>query len=50
MLGIVNVTYTHNPCPMEAPEEEDHVALTEEDIGEIFLLLKTVVDLLDMTA
>ena len=32
---------------LEAPEEGDHVALTEEDIGEIFLLLKTVVDLLD---
>ena len=35
---------------MEAPEEEDPVALTAEDIGVMFLLLKTVVDLLDMTS
>ena len=34
---------------MEVPEEEDPVALTEEDIGYLFLLLKTVVDLLDKT-
>ncbi len=33
---------------MEAPEEEeDPVELTEEDVGYLFLLLKTVVDLLD---
>ncbi len=32
---------------MEAPTDEDPVALTEEDIGYLFLLLKTVVDLLD---
>jgi hypothetical protein len=34
---------------MEAPEEEDPVALSEEDTGYLFLLLKTVVDLLDKT-
>ena len=34
---------------IEAPEEEDPVALTEDDIGYLFLLLKTVVDLLDET-
>jgi hypothetical protein len=34
---------------IEAPEEEDPVALTEEDTGYLFLLLKTVVDLLDET-
>ena len=32
---------------MEAPEDDDPVNLTEEDIGYLFLLLKTVVDLLD---
>ena len=32
---------------MEAPEEDDPGNLTEEDIGYLFLLLKTVVDLLD---
>jgi len=32
---------------IEAPEEEDPVALTDDDIGYLFLLLKTVVDLLD---
>ena len=32
---------------IEAPEDEDPVALTEEDMGYLFLLLKTVVDLLD---
>ena len=32
---------------IEAPEEEDPVALTEEDTGFLFLLLKTVVDVLD---
>jgi hypothetical protein len=32
---------------MEAPEEEDPVALTEDDTGYLFLLLKTVIDLLD---
>ncbi len=34
---------------MEAPEEEEPIALTEEDIGYLFLLFKTVVDLLDET-
>jgi len=32
---------------IEAPEDEEPVALTEEDMGYLFLLLKTVVDLLD---
>jgi hypothetical protein len=32
---------------IEAPEEEDPVALSDEDIGFLFLLLKTVVDVLD---
>lgn len=32
---------------IEAPEEEDPVALSEEDIALLFLLLKTVVDVLD---
>ena len=32
---------------MEAPEEEDPIMLTEKDAGYLFLLLKTVVDLLD---
>jgi hypothetical protein len=34
---------------IEPPEEEDPVALSEEDIGFLFLLLKTVVDILDKT-
>ena len=34
---------------MEAPEEEEPIALTEEDIGYLFLLFKTVVALLDET-
>jgi hypothetical protein len=34
---------------IEAPEDEDPIALTEDGIGVIFLLLKTVVDLLDKT-
>jgi len=34
---------------IEAPEEEDPVALSDEDIGFVFLLLKTVVDVLDKT-
>jgi len=34
---------------MEAPEEEEPIALTEDDIGYLFLLFKTVVDLLDET-
>ena len=34
---------------IEAPEEEDPITLTEEDTGYLFLLLKTVVDLLDET-
>lgn len=33
----------------EAPDDDDPVSLTEEDIGYLFLLLKTVVDLLDQT-
>lgn len=32
---------------MEMPEEEDPVELTDEDIGYLFLLFKTVIDLLD---
>ena len=32
---------------IEAPEGEDPVLLTEQDTGYLFLLLKTVVDLLD---
>ena len=32
---------------MEAPEEEESITLTEDDIGYLFLLFKTVVDLLD---
>ena len=32
---------------IEAPEAEDPVSLSEEDIGFLFLLLKTVVDVLD---
>jgi hypothetical protein len=35
---------------VEAPEDEEPVPLTEEGMGAIFLLLKTVVDLLDKTA
>ena len=35
---------------VEAPEDEEPVPLTEEGMGVIFLLLKTVVDLLDKTA
>jgi hypothetical protein len=35
---------------VEAPEGEEPVPLTEEGMGVIFLLLKTVVDLLDKTA
>lgn len=34
---------------MEAPEDEEPVTLTEDGIGVIFLLLKTVVDLLEKT-
>jgi hypothetical protein len=32
---------------IEAPEDEEPMNLTEEDIGYLFLILKTVVDLLD---
>lgn len=32
---------------MEMPEEEDPVELSDEDIGYLFLLFKTVIDLLD---
>jgi hypothetical protein len=31
----------------EAPEDEDPVSLTDEDAGLLFLLLKTVIDVLD---
>ena len=31
----------------EAPEEEDPIALTEEDIGYLFLLFKTAIDILN---
>jgi hypothetical protein len=34
---------------MEAPEEEYPIVLTEDDIGYLFLLFKTVVDLFDKT-
>ncbi|MFC1823751.1 hypothetical protein ACFL9T_13655 [Thermodesulfobacteriota bacterium] len=34
---------------IEAPEEEEPIVLTEDDVGYLFLLLKTVVDLLDET-
>jgi len=34
---------------MEVPEEEEPIALMEEDIGYLFLLFKTVVDLLGET-
>jgi len=34
---------------IEAPEGEDPVPLSDEDIGFLFLLLKTVVDVLDKT-
>jgi hypothetical protein len=33
----------------EAPEEEDPVTLTEEDTGDLFLLFKTVIDVLNKT-
>jgi hypothetical protein len=32
---------------IEAPDGEDPVFLTEEEIGALFLVLKTVVDVLD---
>ena len=32
---------------MEASEEDETIALTEEDVGYLFLLFKTAVDLLD---
>ena len=32
---------------IEAPEEEDPIELTEEDVGFLFLLLKTVADVID---
>ena len=32
---------------MEAPYEEDPIILTEQDAGFVFMLLKTVVDVLD---
>jgi hypothetical protein len=33
----------------EAPEEEDPITLTKEDIGYLFLLFKTVIDILNKT-
>ena len=33
----------------EVPDEEDPIALTEEDTGFLFLLLKTVIDILNKT-
>ncbi len=55
---IARVQFSQQPYVMkyvvetliEAPEEEDSVELTEEDVGYLFLLLKTVVDLLDEVA
>ena len=35
---------------VEAPEDEDPVALAEDDVGLLFLLLKTVVEALDKVA
>lgn len=35
---------------MEAPDEDEPVSLSEEDTGYLFLLLKTVIDLLDNMA
>ena len=35
---------------MEAPEDEEPVPLTEDDVGYLFLLLKSVVDALDLNA
>jgi len=32
---------------MEAPHEQDPIILTDEDVGFVFMLLKTVVDVLD---
>jgi hypothetical protein len=32
---------------IEAPEEEDPVLLTEDDTGHLFLIFKTVVDVLN---
>ena len=32
---------------IDAPDDEDPVALTEEETGALFLVLKTVVDVLD---
>ena len=34
----------------EAPEDEDPIELTEEDIGYLFLLFKTVIDVLDQAS
>ena len=34
----------------EAPEDEDPIELTEEDIGFLFLLFKTVIDVLDQAS
>lgn len=34
----------------EAPEDEDPIELTEEDIGHLFLLFKTVIDVLDQAS
>ena len=35
---------------MEVPEDEEPVPLTEDDVGYLFLLLKSVVDALDLNA
>lgn len=34
---------------IEAPEGDDAVALTEEETGTLFLVLKTVIDVLDQS-
>ncbi len=54
---IVRIQVSEQPYVMkyvletlfEAPEEEDPVELTEEDTGYLFMLFKTVIDLLNKT-
>jgi hypothetical protein len=54
---IAKVEISRQPCVMkyvietlvDAPEGEDSVALTDKDMGIVFLMLKTVVDVLDKT-
>ena len=54
---VAKVESSHQPFVMkylvetliEAPEGEDPVLLTEEEIGMLFLVLKTVVDALDQS-